>query len=82
MQWCRQYILSLIHIYSTSAEVLESLRGKHEIIDEILEYRKLAKLKSTYVLSLIHIFACRAATWYIFCIVYTVVFGKKTICRS
>ena len=35
--------------YSTSAEVLESLRGKHEIIDAILEYRKVAKLKSTYV---------------------------------
>lgn len=35
--------------YSTSAEVLESLRGKHEIIDAILEYRKVTKLKSTYV---------------------------------
>lgn len=35
--------------YSTSAEVLESLRGKHDIIDGILEYRKLTKLKSTYV---------------------------------
>lgn len=35
--------------YSTNADVLESLRGKHEIIDAILEYRKVAKLKSTYV---------------------------------
>ena len=35
--------------YSTSAEVLEGLRGKHPIIEGILEYRKLAKLKSTYV---------------------------------
>ena len=35
--------------YSTSAEVLESLRGKHPIIEDILEYRKLSKLKSTYV---------------------------------
>ncbi len=35
--------------YSTSAEVLESLRGKHDIIDGILEYRKVTKLKSTYV---------------------------------
>lgn len=35
--------------YSTNAEVLESLRGKHPIIESILEYRKLAKLKSTYV---------------------------------
>lgn len=34
--------------YSTNAEVLESLRSYHPIIDEILEYRKLAKLKSTY----------------------------------
>ena len=35
--------------YSTNADVLESLRGKHPIIDLILEYRKLSKLKSTYV---------------------------------
>ncbi len=34
--------------YSTNAEVLESLRDKHPIINEILEYRALAKLKSTY----------------------------------
>jgi len=35
--------------YSTNAEVLEKLRGQHGIIDEILEYRQLTKLKSTYV---------------------------------
>ena len=35
--------------YSTNAEVLEKLRGKHRIIDLILEYRQYAKLKSTYV---------------------------------
>ena len=35
--------------YSTNAEVLEKLRGKHPIIDEILEYRQLTKLRSTYV---------------------------------
>ena len=35
--------------YSTNAEVLESLRGHHPIIEAILEYRKVAKLKSTYV---------------------------------
>lgn len=35
--------------YSTSAEVLESLQGKHPIIDLILEYRELSKLKSTYL---------------------------------
>ena len=30
-------------------EVLEKLRGKHPIIDVIMDYRQLAKLKSTYV---------------------------------
>lgn len=35
--------------WSTDAEVLESLRPLHPIIDEILSYRRLAKLKSTYV---------------------------------
>lgn len=38
--------------YSTSEEVLESLRGKHEVIDLILEYRGIKKLLSTYVDSL------------------------------
>ena len=35
--------------YSTNAEVLDKLRGKHPIIEQILEYRQLTKLKSTYV---------------------------------
>lgn len=35
--------------YSTSEEVLESLRGKHEIIDKILEYRGFKKLLTTYI---------------------------------
>ncbi len=35
--------------YSTDAEVLESLSAYHPIIGCILEYRKLAKLRSTYV---------------------------------
>ena len=35
--------------YSTDNEVLENLRGKHAIVDDILEYRQLIKLKSTYV---------------------------------
>jgi len=35
--------------YSTDAEVLEALRGHHPIIDEILRFRKLSKLNSTYV---------------------------------
>ncbi len=35
--------------FSTAASVLERLRGKHAVIDLILEQRGLAKLKSTYV---------------------------------
>ena len=35
--------------YSTSAEVLEKLRWQHPIVERILEYRQLTKLKSTYV---------------------------------
>lgn len=35
--------------YSTAADVLEKLKGQGEIIDYVLEYRKLSKLKSTYV---------------------------------
>lgn len=38
--------------YSTSEEVLESLRGKHQVIDYILEYRGIKKLLSTYIDSL------------------------------
>ena len=34
--------------YSTNAEVLEELRDKHPAVDYLLEYRQLAKLKSTY----------------------------------
>ncbi len=34
--------------YSTNAEVLEKLRGEHPIVELILEFRQLAKLKSTY----------------------------------
>ena len=35
--------------YSTNAEVLEKLKPYHPIIGQILDYRQLAKLKSTYV---------------------------------
>lgn len=35
--------------YSTSEEVLESLRGKHPVIEKILAYRGLKKLLSTYI---------------------------------
>ncbi len=34
--------------YSTDAATLEKLRTKHPIVEDILEYRQLAKLKSTY----------------------------------
>ncbi len=35
--------------YSTAADVLEEMRGQHDVIDLILEQRELSKLKSTYV---------------------------------
>ena len=35
--------------YSTSADVLETMRGMHPLVDTILEYRELSKLQSTYV---------------------------------
>lgn len=35
--------------YSTDAEVLQDLRGLHPIVDLVLEFRQMAKLKSTYV---------------------------------
>ena len=41
--------------YSTNAEVLEKLRDKHDIIEKILEFRQLGKLKSTYVDGLIQV---------------------------
>ena len=34
--------------YSTAADVLERLRTEHPIVEHILNYRQLAKLKSTY----------------------------------
>ena len=35
--------------YSTNAEVLEKLRAYHPIIEDILDYRQVVKLKGTYV---------------------------------
>ena len=35
--------------YSTSQDVLEKLKGKHEIIEKIIEYRGLTKLYSAYI---------------------------------
>jgi DNA polymerase-1 len=37
---------------STSAQALEAMRGEFEIVDLILQYREVAKLKSTYIDSL------------------------------
>ena len=35
--------------YSTDANSLEALKGLHPVVDQILEYRQVSKLKSTYV---------------------------------
>ena len=43
--------------WSTNADVLEKLRDKHPIIGEILEYRMLTKLKSTYADGLLKVIA-------------------------
>ncbi|MDE0614975.1 MAG: DNA polymerase I [bacterium] len=34
--------------YSTNAATLEKLRGEHPVVDELLEYREVEKLRSTY----------------------------------
>ena len=39
--------------YSTAADVLEKLQSEHQIVKFILDYRQLAKLKSTYIEGLI-----------------------------
>ncbi len=43
--------------YSTNAEVLEGLADDHPIVSEILEYRSLTKLKSTYCDGLLKVIA-------------------------
>lgn len=43
--------------YSTDASVLDKLRGQHPIIEKIIEYRLISKIKSTYgdgLLAVIH----------------------------
>src|SRR5690606_6828843 len=35
--------------YSTNVDVLERLKNKHPIIEKILRYRSIVKLKSTYI---------------------------------
>ena len=41
--------------YSTNVDVLEKLKDKHEIIEKILEYRQITKLKNTYIDGLLKI---------------------------
>lgn len=41
--------------YSTSADVLERLESQHEIVREILHYRQLGKLQSTYIEGLLKV---------------------------
>lgn len=41
--------------YSTNAEVLEKLRPYHTIIEDILDYRQVTKLKGTYVEGLLKV---------------------------
>ncbi|MBE2183343.1 MAG: DNA polymerase I [Anaerolineae bacterium] len=43
------------HGFSTAADVLDSMRGEHPIIEKILHYRELTKLKGTYVDALPHL---------------------------
>lgn len=43
--------------WSTNADVLDKLRGKHPIIQHILDYRTLSKLKSTYADGLLKVIA-------------------------
>ncbi|MBR3787201.1 MAG: DNA polymerase I [Firmicutes bacterium] len=43
--------------YSTSAEVLEKIKDKHPIVADVLEYRTLTKLKSTYIDGLLPLIA-------------------------
>ncbi|MBE6531219.1 MAG: DNA polymerase I [Ruminococcaceae bacterium] len=41
--------------YSTDADVLNKLRGKHDIIEDILDYRQISKLNSTYTHTLVEL---------------------------
>ena len=41
--------------YSTNVEVLEKLRGRHPIVERIMEYRMLTKLRSTYAEGLLKV---------------------------
>ncbi|WP_406242288.1 DNA polymerase I [Tissierella carlieri] len=41
--------------YSTDAEVLDKLKDQHPIIDKVLRYRQIVKLKSTYIDGLLNL---------------------------
>lgn len=41
--------------YSTNADVLQKLRFSHDIVDDILDYRQVTKLYSTYVEGLVNL---------------------------
>src|SRR5699024_3108453 len=41
--------------YSTAADVLEKLQTEHKIVEEILHYRQLGKLQSTYIEGLLKV---------------------------
>ncbi len=41
--------------YSTNAEVLDKLKGQHPIIEKVLRYRQIVKLKSTYIDGLLNL---------------------------
>ena len=43
--------------WSTNADVLEKLVGKHDIVGEVLDYRMLTKLRSTYAEGLLKVIA-------------------------
>ena len=45
-------IRKTVHGYSTAADALELLKGKHPIIDLIVDQRQVSKLESTYVRAL------------------------------
>jgi len=52
--------------YSTNAEVLEFLRDKHPMVEHLLHYRQLGKLKNTYVDALpklVNPLTCRVHTY-------------------
>ncbi len=40
--------------YSTSKDILDKLKGKYEIVNLVLEYRAISKMKSNYVIGIIN----------------------------